>query len=186
MKKLTVKKMLPSLVFVGQFFFAIIANALLLPGATAPDFTADAALAGKPFSYTLSEALTKGPVVLFFYPKAFSSGCTVQAHMFATAINDFTALGATVIGMSNDDIKTQTDFSLKECSNTLPVAADPDGVVIKAYDASLLFSSATSRRATYVITPDGKVFYVYSDMDPKQHVTESLNAVKRWKDAQPK
>jgi peroxiredoxin len=178
------KKLLPSLLFVGQLFFAISANALLLPGATAPDFTADAAIGGKPFTYILSEALKKGPVVLLFYPKAFSSGCTVQAHMFATAINDFTALGATVIGMSNDDIKTQTDFSLKECSDTLPVAADPEGKVIKAYDASLLFSSATSKRATYVITPDAKVYYVYSDMDPKEHVTESLNAVKRWKVAQ--
>jgi peroxiredoxin Q/BCP len=186
MKKPTVKKLLPSLLFVGQFFFAVSANALLLPGTAAPDFTADAAIGGKPFTYKLSEALKKGPVVLLFYPKAFSSGCTVQAHMFAAAINDFAALGATVIGMSNDDIKTQTDFSLKECSDTLPVAADPDGVVIKAYDASLLFSSATSKRATYVITPDAKVFYVYSDMDPKEHVTEALNAVKRWKDAQPK
>ena len=186
MKNLTIKKLMPSLVFVGQFFFVLTANALLLPGAAAPDFTAEAAIGGKPFTYTLSEALKKGPVVLLFYPKAFSSGCTVQAHMFATAINDFTALGATVIGMSNDDIKTQTDFSLKECSDTLPVAADPEGKVIKAYDASLLFSSATSKRVTYVITPDAKVFYVYSDMDPKEHVTESLNAVKKWKDAQPK
>lgn len=186
MRKLILKKLLPCLLFIGQFFFAIIAHALLLPGAAAPDFTAEAALGGKPFTYSLSEALKKGPVVVLFYPKAFSSGCTVQAHMFAAAINDFTALGATVIGMSNDDIKTQTDFSLKECSDTLPVAADPEGKVIKAYDASLLFSSATSKRATYVITPDAKVFYVYSDMDPKQHVTEALNAVKRWKDTQPK
>ena len=186
MKKPTVKKLLQYLIFASQSLFAITVNALLLPGATAPDFTAEAAIGGKPFTYTLSEALKKGPVVLWFYPKAFSSGCTVQAHMFATAINDFTALGATVIGMSNDDIKTQTDFSLKECSDTLPVAADPDGVVIKAYDASLLFSSATSKRVTYVITPDAKVFYVYSAMDPKEHVSESLNAVKRWKDAQPK
>lgn len=186
MMALTMIKKISAFILGCHLLVAGSANALLTSGDVAPDFTADAALAGKPFTYTLSEALKKGPVVLYFYPKAFTSGCTVQAHMFATAINDFTALGATVIGMSNDDIKTQTDFSLKECSDTLPVAADPDGVVIKAYDASLLFNSATSRRATYVITPDAKVFYVYSDMDPKQHVNESLNAVKRWRDAQPK
>ena len=104
--------------------------------------------------------------------------------MFATAIDDFTALGASVIGVSNDDIKTQADFSVKECSNTLLVAADPDGVVIKLYDASLLFGSETSKRVTYVITPDGKIFNTYSDMNPREHVTESLNAVKRWKAAQ--
>ena len=186
MRKMTVKKLLSSLLFIGQFFFAIVANALLLPGAAAPDFTADAAMGGKPFTYTLSEALKNGPVVLYFYPKAFTGGCTVQAHMFSKAMNDFAALGATVIGVSADTIDKQKEFSLKECSSTLPVAADPDGVVIKSYDASLIFNSATSQRATYVITPDAKVFYVYSDMDPKEHVTEALNAVKRWKDSQPK
>lgn len=156
-------------------------HALLAPGAVAPDFTAEAVLAGQPFTYTLSEALKKGPVVLYFYPKAFTSGCTIQAHLFAKAIPDFSALGATVIGISADNIEKQKEFSLKECSNTLPVAADPDGKVVKAYDASMMFGSETSKRATYVITPDSRIFYVYSDMDPNQHVSESLNALKRWK-----
>ena len=164
-----------------SLLFAGSANALLAPGDAAPDFTAEAALAGKPFTYTLSEALKKGPVVLYFYPKAFTSGCTVQAHLFAKAIPEFSALGATVIGMSADTIDKQKEFSLKECSDTLPVAADPDGKVVKAYDASMMFGSDTSKRATYVITPDSKIFYVYSDMDPNQHVSESLNALKRWK-----
>ena len=110
---------------------------------------------------------------------AFTNGA--QAHLFAKAIPDFSALGATVIGISADNIEKQKEFSLKECSNTLPVAADPDGKVVKAYDASMMFGSETSKRATYVITPDSRIFYVYSDMDPNQHVSESLNALKRWK-----
>lgn len=167
-----------------QLFIAGGVHALLVPGAVAPDFTAEAALAGQSFTYTLSEALKKGPVVLYFYPKVFTSGCTVQAHLFAKAVPEFSALGATVIGMSADDIEKQKEFSLKECSNTLPVAADPEGKVITAYDAKLMFGSDTSKRATYVITPDRKIYYVYSDMDPKEHVAESLNALKRWKTQQ--
>lgn len=180
-----IKKM-TGFILVCQLWLTGSAHALLAPGAVAPDFTAEAALAGQPFSYTLSEALKKGPVVLYFYPKAFTSGCTVQAHLFAKAIPDFSALGATVIGISADTIEKQKEFSLKECSNTLPVAADPDGKVVKAYDASIMFGSETSKRATYVITPDSKIFYVYSDMDPNQHVSESLKALKRWKDTQSK
>lgn len=185
MTKQVMKKLVQCLTLVAALLHVINAQALLLSGAIAPDFTAYAALAGKPFTYTLSEALKQGPVVLWFYPKAFSSGCTVQAHMFAEAVDEFAALGATVIGISNDDIKTQAEFSVKECSNTLPVAADPNGKVIKAYDASMLFGSETSKRVTYVITPDGKIFHTYSDISPKEHVTESLNAVKRWKEQQP-
>jgi thioredoxin-dependent peroxiredoxin len=167
-----------------QLLLAASAHALLAPGVAAPDFTAEAALAGQPFTYTLSEALKKGPVVLYFYPKAFTRGCTVEAHLFAKAQPEFSALGATVIGISADPIEKQKEFSLKECSNTLPVAADPDGKVVKAYDASMMFGSDTSKRATYVITPDSKIFYVYSDINPNEHVNESLNALKRWKAAQ--
>lgn len=177
-KKITGFMLVCQLLLVGS------AHALLAPGAAAPDFTAEAALAGQPFTYTLSEALKKGPVVLYFYPKAFTSGCTIQAHLFAKAIPDFSALGATVIGISADTIDKQKEFSLKECSNTLPVAADPDGKVVKAYDASMMFGSETSKRATYVITPDAKIFYVYSDMNPTEHVNESLKALKRWKEGQ--
>jgi len=167
-----------------QLFVAGGVHALLAPGAAAPDFTTEAALAGKSFTYTLYEALKKGPVVLYFYPKAFTSGCTVQAHLFAKAVPEFSSLGATVIGMSVDDIEKQKEFSLKECGNVLPVAADPEGKVINAYDANLMFLSNTSKRTTYVITPDRKIYYVYSDMDPKKHVDESVNALKRWKTGQ--
>jgi peroxiredoxin Q/BCP len=168
----------------SMLFFSAFSHALLLPGADAPDFTLNAAVGGKPFKYVLYEALKKGPVVLYFYPKAFTGGCTVQAHMFSRAIPDFTALGATVIGVSNDNIDVQSDFSKKECYNGLTVAADQDGSVIRTYDASMMFGSVTSKRATYVITPDKKVFYAYADMSPKEHVSKSLDVVRRWNASQ--
>lgn len=185
MKKLAMKKYVYSLLIsVASLLFVVKANALLVEGVVAPDFTIQAAQGGEVVSYTLYEALKKGPVVIFFYPKAFSSGCTVQAHMFAQAKDQFSALGASILGLSNDTIEVAKDFSVKECSSAFPVGADPDGKVVKAYDASLLFGSETSKRVTYVITPDGKIFHTYSDMSPKEHVTESLNAVKRWKEKQ--
>lgn len=164
--------------------FSVLTHALLLPGAAAPDFSVNAAVAGKPFKFVLYEALKKGPVVVYFFPKAFTGGCTVQAHMFSRAIPDFTALGATVIGVSNDNIEVQTDFSKKECYNGLSVAADQDGAIIRAYDAGMVFGSVVSKRATYVITPDKKVFYAYADSSPKEHVKKSLDVVRRWNASQ--
>ncbi len=157
------------------------ALALLAPGAPAPDFQAQAALTGQPFSFKLSEALKKGPVVLYFFPKAFTKGCTFEAQLFAKSIDEFAALGASVLGMSSDDIEVLKEFSVKECRNKFAVGADPDGAVIKAYDARLIMGMDISQRASYVITPDGKVLFVYSDMDPEQHVTRTLEALKAWK-----
>lgn len=161
------------------------AQALLQPGTPAPDFTIEAAQGGQASSYSLAEALQRGPVVIFFYPKAFTSGCTVQARMFSRAKDEFTALGASILGLSSDGIEVAKDFSVKECSSAFPVGADPEGKVVKAYDASMMLGSATSKRASYVITPDHKVFYVYSDMSPQEHVTKTLDAIKRWKSQQP-
>jgi peroxiredoxin Q/BCP len=132
-------------------------------------------------SFEWAEALKKGPVVLYFYPKAFTSGCTVEAHLFAEAADEFTKYHTTVIGISNDDIDTLKKFSVEECRNKFSVGADPDGKIIKAYDAKMLPLGNTSRRASYVITPDGKIFYVYSSMSPKEHVTKTMEAVKAWK-----
>lgn len=157
------------------------AQALLAIGDVAPDFTAQAALAGKPFSFSLSAALKQGPVVLYFYPKVFTSGCTVEAHLFAEASEQFAAMGAVVIGISADGIEAVQKFSVEECRNKFAVAADPDGKVIKAYDAKLTFGSSISKRVSYVIVPDGKVSYVYNSMDPKEHVSRTLEAVKSWK-----
>jgi thioredoxin-dependent peroxiredoxin len=159
-------------------FFSHAALAVLPNGASAPDFTAKATLAGKPFQFSLAGALKKGPVVLYFYPAAFSSGCTLEAHEFAEATADFAALGATVIGVSHDDIDTLNKFSVSECRSKFAVAADPDGHIIKAYDAVLIFSRAN--RTSYVISPEGKVLYSYKSLDHSKHVQNTLAAVKHW------
>ena len=160
---------------------AVPAFAALKPGATAPDFTAQAAIGGKEFTFSLSAALKKGPVVLYFFPKAFTKGCTAEAHEFAEAAGKFAAAGATLIGMSADDIGTLHEFSLQECSTKFPVAADPDLEVIRAYDSTLIRvgSLGVADRISYVIAPDGKIFYAYADRDPDKHVENTLAAVKR-------
>lgn len=164
---------------------ALPAWAALKPGAKAPDFTAPASLGGTEFQFTLSEALKNGPVVLYFYPAAFTSGCTVEAHAFAEATEQFKALGATVIGVSKDDIATLNKFSVSECRSKFAVAADPDLKIIKSYDAKLPVFSAADR-TSFVITPDGTVDYVYSALSPDKHVSNTLEAVKAWKDKQAK
>ena len=157
--------------------------AALKPGAKAPDFTTEASLGGKEFRFTLSDALKKGPVVLYFYPAAFTTGCTIEAHAFAEATERFAAMGATVIGVSHDDIATLDKFSVSECRSKFAVAADPDLRIIKAYDAKLPLVSYADR-TSFVIVPDGTVSYVYSALDPDQHVSNTLAAVQAWKDAQ--
>ncbi|HEY2444503.1 MAG TPA: peroxiredoxin, partial [Rhizomicrobium sp.] len=109
------------------------AMAALAVGAMAPDFSAQASLGGKEFSFSLAEALKKGPVVLYFYPAAFTKGCTIEAHDFAEATTQYAALGATVIGVSHDPIDKLDRFSVSECRSKFAVAADPDESVIKSY-----------------------------------------------------
>lgn len=157
------------------------ALAALKPGATAADFTTQASLAGRPFEFSLAAALKKGPVVLYFYPAAFTSGCTVEAHDFAEAAPKFEALGATVIGLSHDDIDTLNKFSVSECRNKFAVAADPDRHIMKAYDAVLWLDPRLANRTSYVISPDGKVIYAYSALNPDQHVKNTLDAVTKWR-----
>src|ERR1700674_162659 len=151
----------------GLGCFALVSPlyAALKPGAQAPAFTTQATLAGKPFTFSLADALKNGPVVLYFYPAAFTKGCTVEAHEFAEATEKFKALGATVIGVSHDSIETLNKFSVSECRSKFPVASDPDVKISKAYDAQLLFTSY-SNRTSYVITPDGKILYAYSALSP--------------------
>ncbi|MCL4184974.1 MAG: peroxiredoxin [Burkholderiaceae bacterium] len=156
------------------------AHAELKPGDPAPDFTAPAALGGQPFSFSLADALKKGPVVLYFYPKAFTSGCTIEANRFAEAHDDYARLGATVIGVSGDDIETLQRFSVTECRNKFAVAADADGRIMKSYDAAMPFSTSYARRISYVISPEGRIAYAYSSMSPEQHVPNTLDAVRRW------
>lgn len=172
--------------------FATVAAALLLlagipalaalkPGAAAPDFTAPASLGGKEFQFSLADALKNGPVVLYFYPAAFTSGCTVEAHAFAEATARFKALGATVIGVSKDDIATLDRFSVSECRSKFAVAADPTLSIAKSYDAKIP-DRPYADRTSFVITPDGQIDYVYSSLNPDQHVGNTLAAVQAWKD----
>jgi thioredoxin-dependent peroxiredoxin len=162
------------------FALATPALAAMKPGDKAPDFTAQAAVGGEEFTFSLAGALKKGPVVLYFFPKAFTKGCTAEAHEFAEASDRFAAAGATLIGMSADDIGTLHKFSTQECSAKFPVAADPELKVIHAYDSALVRSGAPSvaDRISYVIAPDGKIVYTYANLDPDKHVENTLAVVK--------
>src|SRR6202453_2395885 len=165
---------------IGGAVLAAPLYAALKPGVQAPDFTTQATLAGKPFKFALADALKSGPVVLYFYPAAFTPGCTVEAHEFAEATDKFKALGATVIGVSHDPIDTLNKFSVSECRNKFAVASDADQRITKAYDAVLLFTSYSSR-TSYVIAPTGKIIYAYSALNPDKHVENTLAAVAQWR-----
>ncbi len=157
------------------------AFAKLAAGAAAPDFSAPAALAGKAFTFSLSDALKRGPVVVYFYPKAFTRGCTIEANLFAEATAEFAALGATVIGVSADGLEVLKEFSTGPCGSKFAVASDEDRKIIKAYDAALLVKPDMADRVSYVITPDHKVLYAFDSLNPDQHVTKTLAAIKAWK-----
>jgi len=156
------------------------AAAALQAGQPAPDFSAPASLGGEVFRFSLAEALARGPVVLYFYPAAFTRGCTIEANQFAEAVEEYKSLGATVIGVSADDIKTLQRFSVSECRSKFAVAADGDRRIMKAYDAVLERRPQYAQRISYVIAPDGKVIYAYADMRPDLHVQNTLAALKRW------
>ncbi len=171
-----------------KFLFGLAALALsaspaiaALPvGAKAPDFTTTGAVGGKPFKLHLANELKKGPVVLYFFPKAFTSGCTAEAHAFSESIADFKKAGAQVIGMSADDLKTLHDFSTKECRSAFPVAtATPQ--IQKAYDVTWAAHPGITTRTSYVIGRNGKIVMVHDDLNFSEHVTKTLAAVKALK-----
>jgi thioredoxin-dependent peroxiredoxin len=157
--------------------------AALPDGTKAPDFNTQATLAGKEFSFSLANALRKGPVVLYFYPAAFTPGCTVEAHLFAEATEKFHELGATVIGVSHDPIDKLDKFSVSECRNKFAVASDADGSIMKAYDSVLPSHPEYANRTSYVIAPTGEIIYSYTAMKPDQHVENTMAAVKKWQEA---
>jgi thioredoxin-dependent peroxiredoxin len=149
-------------------------------GAAAPDFRTTGALAGKPFRLHLRQQLRRGPVVLYFFPKAFTEGCTLEANAFSDAAGDFRAAGARVIGMSADDYDTLRRFSVEACRNAFPVAtASP--AVIDAYDVRLRPGMGLSNRTSYVIAPDGRVIHSHTDPDWRSHVAGTLAAVRAWR-----
>ena len=175
------------LLFAGVLAAGLVAApaaAELAVGAGAPDFTAEGAIGGKHFTFNLNEALKKGPVVLYFYPKSFTKGCTLEAHDFAEASEKFASYGATVVGVSHDDLATQEKFSSEECRNKFAVLADPDGKVIAQFDTKLGILPM-SNRVSYVITPDHKIAHSYTAMDYTKHVSETMGAVQKWKAAHP-
>jgi peroxiredoxin len=157
------------------------AAAALKVGDPAPDFRAKASLNGKEITFSLAANLRRGPVVLYFYPAAFTKGCTLEAHDFAEAVDQFKALGAVVIGVSHDDIATLDRFSVSECQGKFAVVADPTQKIMKEYDSILPAKPELANRTSYVITPDGRVLYTYTDLKPDQHVANTLAALNQWK-----
>lgn len=164
------------------------ALAALKPGDKAPDFAAPAYLAGEPFTYKLSDALKKGPVVLYFFPSAYTGGCNIEAHLFSEAADAFKAQGATIIGVTAGKTSELARFSkdTETCGGKFPVAADEGLKVAKSYDALFGPGVPVSSRTSYVISRDGKVVHAYSAMSPNQHVEETMTAVKGLKTAKKK
>ena len=163
-------------------FMSPAARAELSAGSPAPAISIPAALGGKDITFRLTEALRKGPAVVYFYPKSFTSVCTEEARQFAEAMDQFEALGATVIGISTDTIETQRAFSRLECRDKFPVGADPEGRVVRAYDAARdgadrIFASRTS----YVITPDAKIHAAHTASDAESHIRFALASIRAWK-----
>ncbi len=149
-------------------------------GDAAPNFTASAALGGKVFQFSLAESLAKGPVVLYFFPAAFSVGCSAEAHEFAESIGRFEALGATVIGVSGDDIDTLGKFSVQACQGKFPVASDSGQRIMKSYDAVMMLRPEFANRLSYVISPKGDIIYNYQSLNPSRHVEKTLAALRDW------
>ena len=169
----------------GAIAVALAAAALFVPraatsalpvGTMAPDFTTRGALGGKPFTLTLSHQLKKGPVVLYFFPAAFTPGCTAEAREFAERSDEFKKAGATIIGMSADPLETLARFSVQECRSKFPVASAGPGI-ITAYDVGLPLRMGYTNRTSYVIAPTGRIIYVHSALDYREHVKNTLAAV---------
>lgn len=177
---------------------ALPAFAMLKPGATAPDFTATASQAGKDFTFSLKDALKKGPVVVYFYPAAYTGGCDLEAHTFATQKDKFDAAGATIIGVSADSIQRLNSFSSDPdfCAGKFPVASDADGKIAASYDLKLIppqpglkdvrgqtITHGFIPRTTFVIGKDGKIISALSSdedhIKPDQHVTKALAIVQQ-------
>lgn len=156
------------------------AAAQLAAGARAPDFRTDGATGGRPFRLHLAEQLQDGPLVLYFYPRAFTQGCTLEAHAFSEAAPRFRALGARVVGVSADDAATLARFSVEACRNAFPVAtATP--AMIDGYQVRLRPGAAMTNRTSFLIAPDGRILVVYSNGDWRGHVPAMLAAVRDWR-----
>lgn len=187
MKRLTLTCLLASV-------FAQPAFAALKEGDTAPDFTTQASLDGKAYTFSLKDSLKKGPVVVYFYPSAYTGGCNVQAHTFAQKHDQFKAAGATIVGVSLDNIARLNDFSADPnyCAGKLSVASDADGKISKSYDLTVRDSVAGKKdtrgveinhgyaeRTTFVVTPDGKIAATVGGVKPVENVEKALEVVQK-------
>jgi thioredoxin-dependent peroxiredoxin len=163
------------------------ALAALPVGAKAPEFQLPAFRAGAPFRFDLDKALKKGPVVVYFFPAAFTQGCQIEAHLFAQAMDKFKAEGATVIGVTAGNTSQLAKFSTdtRYCSGQFPMAADTDAKVAKTYDATLALRPGWSDRTSYVVAPDDEIILAYSNLNPDDHVAQTLDAVTKWRAAHP-
>jgi peroxiredoxin len=185
----------------NRLLFSLLATSIALPamaalkaGDQAPVFTAQASLAGKTFTYALKDALAKGPVVVYFYPSAYTGGCNVQAHTFAVNFDKFQAAGASIIGVSLDSIKRLNTFSADPdyCAGKFPTASDADGKIVKSFDLHVMqgkpgmkdsrgedIDHDFAERTTFIVTPDGKVAATIGGMAPDKNVEEALVAVQK-------
>jgi thioredoxin-dependent peroxiredoxin len=179
-----------------SFAVAVPAFAALEQGAAAPKFTAQASLAGKDFKYSLAKELKKGPVVVYFYPSAYTGGCNIEAHTFAENMEKFKAAGASVIGVSLDSIDRLNRFSADPdyCAGKLPVASDAGGKIAHSYELKVMdgrpgmkdtkgdeINHGFAERTTFIVTPDGKVAATVGGMAPADNVMKSLEIVQGMK-----
>jgi thioredoxin-dependent peroxiredoxin len=185
----------------NHIWIGLVASIVVLPamaalkaGDPAPTFTAQASLAGKAFSYSLKDALAKGPVVVYFYPSAYTGGCNIQAHTFAVNVDKFKAAGASIIGVSLDSIQRLNDFSADPayCAGKFPTASDADGKIAKSFDLAVRQGPAGMKdsrgveidhdfteRTTFIVTPDGKISATVGGVSPDKNVEQALEAVQK-------
>jgi peroxiredoxin len=176
---------------------ALPVSAALKPGDSAPDFRTQASLAGKAFQYSLQEALKGGPVVVYFYPSAFTGGCNIEAHTFSENAEKFKAAGASIIGVSLDNIERLNAFSAdpQYCAGKLAVASDTDGKIARSYQLKVADASPGAKdtrgieighgfaeRATFIVLSNGKVLVMVGGVTPAEHVQKALEFVQKLHD----
>lgn len=171
--------------------FATPALADLKPGTKAPDFTTDAYTAGAAHKFKLSDALKKGPVVMYFFPAAYTGGCNIETKMFSDAVDQYKAQKATLVGITAGNVDRIAEYSkdTQYCAGKFPLLADPGAKIAKQYEASrevpagapLKADGAISTRTSYVLAPNGEVIHAYTESKPQEHVAQTLGAVKAWR-----
>lgn len=182
-------------VFIASTVIAFPAAAALRQGDMAPLFTAQASLAGKAFSYSLKDALKTGPVVVYFYPSAFTGGCNAQAHAFSESRDKFAAAGATIIGVSLDSIARLNDFSADPdyCAGKIAVASDVDGKIARSYGLTVApakpgmkdsrgaeINHGFAERTTFIVSPTGRIVATVGGVAPTVNVTKSLELAEQY------